>query len=313
MPAFNEERHVGAVIESMPAFVDEVVVVDDGSSDGTRDVVERMARDNVRLISHDRNLGVGAAVVTGYRAALQDGADVVALMGGDDQMDPAHLTRLLDPVVEGRCDFAKGNRFFSRHSLRGMPRHRAFGNVALTLLTKVASGYWRLFDSQNGYTAVSAGMLRRLPLGRLEKGYQFENLLLVELRIAGARLLDMPIPARYGEEVSGIRVWRVGPTILAALWTGFWRRVRASYLSPPSLAGIALIAGLVLLIGGLVAAVWPSGPGGLGGLMLAGGGLSLALFVAADVVSSPRPGAVRESRVVGPRSVSTARSARRAP
>jgi glycosyltransferase involved in cell wall biosynthesis len=227
VPAHNEERHLGEVLSSMPGFVDHVVVVDDGSTDDTAGVAAAAADERVRLLRHTINRGVGSALTSGYRAALELDADVVAAMGGDGQMDPARLASLLDPVVEDGCDFAKGNRFF-RGGLSTMPRHRLLGNLVLTAATRLATGYWRLSDAQNGYTAISRATLERLPLDRMATGYQFENLLLIELSCLRAKVLDVPIPARYGEETSGMRVWRAGLQILWTLLRGFWRRLRAS-------------------------------------------------------------------------------------
>jgi len=227
VPAHNEERHLGEVLASMPPFVDHVVVVDDGSTDRTAEVATAAADGRTRLVRHPVNRGVGSALTTGYRAALDLDADIIAAMGGDGQMDSARLDELLDPVVEGACHFAKGNRFF-RGGLSTMPRHRLLGNIVLTAATRLATGYWRLADAQNGYTAISRGTLERLPLDRMATGYQFENLLLIELSCLRARVQDVPIPARYGEETSGMRVWLAGLQILWTLFKGFWRRLRTA-------------------------------------------------------------------------------------
>jgi glycosyltransferase involved in cell wall biosynthesis len=256
VPAHNERRHIAQVIESTPRFVDLLVIVDDGSTDGSSDVVRGITDARLHLLQHAQNRGVGAAIVTGYRFALEQGADVVGVMGGDGQMDTAHLPSLLDPVVDGRCDFTKGNRFFSWRSWRGMPLPRAIGNVGLSLLTKVASGYWHIFDAQNGYTVISAAMLTRLPLDRLETGYQFENRLLIHLNACGARIQDVGIPARYGNEESGIKLWRDVPAILWTLLTGFWTRIRQKYLTKRlSLPGMFFLSGVFLLTLGIVVAI----------------------------------------------------------
>jgi glycosyltransferase involved in cell wall biosynthesis len=256
IPAHNEERHVGEVIENIPSFVDSVIVVDDASRDGTADVVIASNRSNVRLIRRAGNGGMGSAIVDGFRGALGQGADLVAVLDADGQMDSGQLPRLLDPIVDGETDFAKGNRFFSRRSFEGMPAHRVFGNLVLTFLTKAATGYWHMFDSENGYTAISAQILRRLPLEKLETGYQFANRLLIHLSAADARVVDVPIPARYGEESSGIRVVRDGALILGELFVGFWRRCRAAYLSRPSIPGTALVSGMTLLAAAMALGLW---------------------------------------------------------
>jgi glycosyltransferase involved in cell wall biosynthesis len=257
VPAYNEERHIAQVIESTPDLVDLLVVVDDGSSDATPNIVRDAQDPRVTLLRHSSNRGVGAAIVTGYRFALEQGADVVGVMGGDAQMDTAHLPALLKPVVEGRCDFTKGNRFYSLRSWRGMPVHRAIGNVILSFLTKPASGYWHVFDAQNGYTMISSGALRRLPLDRLETGYQFENRLLIYLNASDARVTDVPVPARYGDEESGIKLWRDVPAILWTLLTGFLMRVRHKYLRERvAPAGTLILSGILLLAFGLLMALW---------------------------------------------------------
>lgn len=257
VPAHNESRHIAKVIESAPNLVDRLVIVDDGSTDATAEIVLSIDDERVSLLQHAQNRGVGAAIVTGHRFALQQGADVIGVMGGDGQMDTSHLPDLLDPIIEGRCEFTKGNRFFSWGSWRGMPLHRAIGNIILSLLSKAASGYWHIFDSQNGYTMISAGMLRRLALNRLETGYQFENRLLIHLNTSGARVLDVPIPARYGEEDSGIKLWRDVPAILWTLVTGFWMRIRRTYLEGGlSAPGALVLSGILSLTAAGVIGLW---------------------------------------------------------
>jgi hypothetical protein len=251
IPAHNEELHIGAVIEGIPSFVDLVIVVDDASTDRTGEVVRASTRPNVELIGQPKNGGMGSAIVAGFRRALDSGAQLVAVMDGDGQMDSHQLPKLLDPIVEGETDLAKGNRFFSRRSFEGMPAYRVFGNLVLTFLTKAATGYWHMFDSENGYTAISSSMLRRLPLEKLETGYQFANRFLIELSAAGARVIDVPMPARYGEETSGIRPVRDGLAIVRALFTGFWGRAAREYLARPSVPGLVLaVAGVAVVSGG---------------------------------------------------------------
>jgi glycosyltransferase involved in cell wall biosynthesis len=308
IPAHNEERHVGAVIEHIPSFVDVVIVVDDASTDGTADAVIASSRSNVLLIRRPRNGGMGSAIVDGFRAALDKGADLVAVLDADGQMDSGQLSRLLDPIADGETDFAKGNRFFSRRSFDEMPAYRVLGNLVLTFFTKAATGYWHMFDSENGYTAISGRMLRTLPLHRLETGYQFPNRLLVELSTAGARILDVPMPARYGEEVSGIRPVRDGLAILRALFTGFWGRAAREYFRRPSLPGAFLALSLVGLIGGvasLFGMLWDLETAWLGGAVAVAFTLglgSLALFFALD--AARKRGRVRPSPAEGPEIVS---------
>jgi glycosyltransferase involved in cell wall biosynthesis len=257
VPAFNEERHIDAVIKTMPEFVDHIIVVDDASSDRTAEIATGVNDPRLVLIRHEQNTGVGGSIISGYRKALELGSQLLTVMAGDGQMDPDYLPRLLTPLVENRADFTKGNRFFSMDSLVGMPKHRIFGSVLLSFLTKLASGYWHMVDPQNGYVAITSDMLGRINLGQIAKGYQFENDMLVRLNILGARLQDIPIPSRYGDQTSGIRLRRVVPAILKLLFGGFWRRVFYKYvLWSFSPAALFLFSGLVLCLWGIGFGVW---------------------------------------------------------
>jgi len=248
MPAYNEARLVGKAITAVPRFVDHVVVIDDCSTDGTVDAVLAVGDPRLTLIRHTANTGVGGAVRDGHHRALDLGADVSVVMAGDAQMDPAYLPDLLDPIADGTADFTKANRFFSRDSLAGMPRHRVLGSIALSFMTKAASGYWHIFDPQNGYTATSARTLRRIALDQLAIGYEFENDFLIRLCIADARAQDVPIPAVYGDEVSGIRLHKVAPALFWLLFRGFWRRIVVKHvLQSFSPVAVLLFSGLALL------------------------------------------------------------------
>lgn len=257
VPAYREEQHVGDVIDSMPDLVDLVVVVDDASPDETFAVASAHADARTEVIRHEKNTGVGGAILTGHRRAMERGADVMVVMAGDAQMDPEHLPALLGPVVEGGYGFSKANRFYSAQSFAGMPKHRVVGNIVLTFLTKVSSGYWDLVDPQNGYTAVTRESLERVPLDKVSQRYEFENDLLIWLNIAGVRACDVPVPAVYGSEVSGIKLHRVVPRILGTLWRGFWRRLWLKYVlwSFSPIALLFVLGSLALLVG-LVCGVW---------------------------------------------------------
>jgi len=257
VPCYNEERHVAEVIATMPDFVDYVLVVDDKSTDGTYDVAITAATPRTEVIRHEVNKGVGGSIVTGHRRAIELGADVVAVMAGDGQMDPTHLPALLDPVVSGQKGFAKANRFFSANSFAGMPGYRFVGNVILTFLTKVASGYWNLVDPQNGYTAVSRNVLERMPLHKLAERYEFENDQLIWLNILDVAAIDVPIPAVYRDETSTLRLHKVMPRLIRLLLCGFWRRVWRKYvLWSFSPIALLLFTGLLLIIFGVAVGVW---------------------------------------------------------
>lgn len=229
VPAYNEANQIGRVVATMPAFVDEVVVIDDGSSDDTLGEVRRAQQCSgchVSVVRHARNMGVGASIRTGYHFALTRGAEVLAVMAGDGQMDPEDLEALIAPVVRGMADYAKGDRLTTGSRPPRMPLIRYFGVGVLTRLTRFAAGYDDLHDSQSGYTAVSAECLRDLPLERMHSGYGYPNHLLILLGAAHKRVVDVPVRPVYGRgEVSGLRCWQVAPRLLLLLSQGYlWRR-----------------------------------------------------------------------------------------
>jgi glycosyltransferase involved in cell wall biosynthesis len=236
VPAHNEEKLIGQVLETMPAFVDRIVVVDDGSEDRTAEILceagKRMG-DRLHVVRHKGNSGVGAAIVSGYQAALATDRRnaLVAVMAGDAQMDPADLPRLLAPLIKDQADYTKGNRLFTGEAWKIIPRHRYLGNAVLSLMTKVASGYWHVADSQSGYTAVTSEALAVLQLHRLYPRYGFPNHLLVELNNYDFRVRDVPIrPVYHVGEVSGIRLHRVIPTLSWLLLKCYFWRMKEKYI-----------------------------------------------------------------------------------
>jgi len=234
VPCHNEEHLVGTVIDTMPDYVDRIIVVDDVSSDSTAAIVDDYvegAPERVRLIRHDRNSGVGAAIVTGYKAAIGEHIDITAVMAGDAQMDPDDLASLLDLLVDDRCDYSKGNRLFTGDAWNAIPKVRYLGNSALSLMTKIASGYWHVADSQTGYCAATLKALETIDLDALYPRYGFPNDMLVQLNIYGFRVRDVPIKPVYGVgERSGIRLWKVIPTLSALLFRRFWYRMFHKYV-----------------------------------------------------------------------------------
>lgn len=231
VPAYKEEDHIGIVVETIPELVDKIVVVDDGSPDRTFEKALMNGDGRVVVVRHDNNQGVGAAIVTGHRKAIELGAEISVVMAGDGQMDPKYLVDLLNVVIEEGYDYAKANRFLKRGHRQGMPRIRVVGNMLLSLLSKVASGYWRISDPQNGYTAIKTSMLRKLDLDNLAKSYQFENDMLVRLNIANARVKDVPIPANYNGGSSKIRLHRFVQETSFFLIKRFFYRVYEKYIS----------------------------------------------------------------------------------
>jgi glycosyltransferase involved in cell wall biosynthesis len=252
VPAYNEARHVGEVLRTVPDYVDYVVAVDDCSSDESFAVIEASDDGRVSALRTPENEGVGGATLLGYARALELGADVIVKMDGDGQMSPAHLHLLLDAVTEQGYDYAKGNRFLAGASLRRMPRHRLFGNVVLTFLNKLASGYWHVFDPQNGYTAITAEALGRLDLGSLHRRYFFENDMLIALNFHNARVRDVPVPALYNGERSDLNPFRAGLTFPLLFLPRFWRRIYQKYvLRDFSPIALFLFLGLILFTWGV--------------------------------------------------------------
>jgi glycosyltransferase involved in cell wall biosynthesis len=231
VPAHDEEQLIVTTLEGIPAFVDRVIVVDDGSRDATAERVRSLGDPRVELVSHERRAGVGAAIVTGYKRALEEGLDVVCVMAGDNQMDAGDLATLVTPVARGELDYAKANRLFTGQAWTLIPRSRYLGNAVLSMLTKIASGYWHVADSQSGYTAIGKDMLAQLDLDRIYTGYGFPNDLLVHLNVWNARVRDFPSRPVYGVgERSGIRYRHVVPRISWLLLKGFFWRLREKYV-----------------------------------------------------------------------------------
>lgn len=257
MPAYNEAPHVGGVITTMPEYVDDIVVVDDCSSDGTSEAALAPNDPRVTLIRHDPNQGLGASLIDAHEKALELGGDIMVVMAGDGQMDPAYLPDLLRPILEEGYDFTKGNRFFDAGSWEGMPRHRIFGNIVLTFLTKLATGYWDMFDPQNGYTAITRHASERVDWDRVARDYSFENDVLARLGVLRARVKDVDIPAVYGEEISDISLPKVVPSLLGTMRRAFWRRFWLLYVVR-SFSPVALFAlsSSTLLVWTLLFGAW---------------------------------------------------------
>lgn len=304
IPAFRVASEIGAVLNAMPSEVDRIFVVDDASPDGLAAAVEGLANPRVTLLRHEKNQGVGGATVTGMRAALEAGCDIVVKCDGDGQMDPRAIPRLIEPILSGYADHAKGSRFHHFRELGAMPKWRFVGNVGLTFLTKLASGYWNVLDPVNGFLATRAEVLRRIPLHRLSRRYFFETDLLIRLNIVGARVADVPLAARYGEERSSLSTFRALFSFPPKLLAGLARRIFWRYLfydvSPVAIfAGLGgLLTGFGVLFGGYQwvrhAAAGVATP--VGTIMLAAlpvllGFELLLQAVVLDIQNTPRPGA----------------------
>jgi len=255
VPAHDEEHLIATTLGGIPGFVDRIIVVDDGSADATSERVRSFGDARVELVVHERNRGVGAAIVTGYKRALEEELDVVCVMAGDNQMDPEDLEALVRPVARGEVDYAKANRLFTGQAWELIPRTRYLGNAVLSMLTKIASGYWHVADSQSGYAAIGKDTLALLDLDRIYTYYGFPNDLLVHLNVVNARVRDFPSRPVYGVgERSGIRYHKVAPRISWLLIKAFFWRLREKYVIRDfhplvffyAFGFLATLAGLVL-------------------------------------------------------------------
>ena len=255
IPCYRVEREIGSVLQTLPAYLKHIIVVDDASPDSTADLVSAVVKrdERILLIRHPSNQGVGGAMVTGFRKALELGAQVVVKIDGDGQMDMDHLPRLIRPLIEGRGDYTKGNRFRDFKSLQRMPLIRRVGNMGLGFLSKAATGYWSMFDPTNGFIAIRSDVLAQLPLDKIDRSYYFETSMLAHLYLIGAVLKDIPMPARYQNEVSNLVISRVLFEFPLKLITTFVRRVvLKNFIYDFSMGSIYLLVGLPLLLFGLI-------------------------------------------------------------
>jgi glycosyltransferase involved in cell wall biosynthesis len=259
IPAYRVERDIESVLKNLPAYIKHIIVVDDASPDSSADLVAGAAQKDGRitLIHHTQNQGVGGAMVSGFRKAIELGAQIVIKLDGDGQMDPAHIPALITLLIQGKADYVKGNRFRDFQSLQQMPFVRRVGNLGLSFLTKAATGYWSIFDPTNGYFAIRAELLAQLPLERIDKGYFFETSMLANLYLLGALVVDIPIPARYGNETSHLSVRRTLFEFPAKLFVTFLRRILLRYyIYDFSMTSLYLIVGVpLLLFGGIFGGV----------------------------------------------------------
>jgi glycosyltransferase involved in cell wall biosynthesis len=256
-PCRNEAAHIADVIRTIPDFVDHIIVVDDCSTDNTAITAQECGDSRVVVLRTESNQGVGGATILGYQKGLELASDVLVKMDGDGQMPPEYLSDLLDSIVEKDYDYAKGNRFLAGESLAFMPKHRLWGNVALTFMTKLASGYWHVFDPQNGYTAIKSRSLRMLNLNKVHKRFFFENDMLIALNYHSSRVADIAIPSRYGNEVSDLNPVKIGMTFPFLLFQRFVRRIYERYvLRDFSPVALFLMMGAVLFGWGFVFGVY---------------------------------------------------------
>ena len=253
IPCYNVAQEIIGVLERIGPECSQIYVIDDACPQHSGDVVEARCSDpRVSVIRHVQNQGVGGAVMTGYRAAIAAGASVIVKIDGDGQMTPDLLPSFVGPILAGQADYTKGNRFYDLSNITRMPTLRIVGNAALSFMAKLSSGYWDLFDPTNGYTAIHANVARHLPLDKISKGYFFETDLLFRLNTIRAVVIDIPMSAEYGDEVSNLKVSRVLGEFLSKHATNVAKRVFYNYfLRDFSVASLELILGIVLLAFGL--------------------------------------------------------------
>ncbi|MGQ0800643.1 MAG: glycosyltransferase family 2 protein [Pseudomarimonas sp.] len=252
IPCYRVRAHVLAVIAAIGPEVDRVYVIDDACPDQSGDHVEQACSDaRVRVLRHSANRGVGGAVLTGYRQALADGCEVIVKVDGDGQMDPALIPALVAPILRGEADYSKGNRFYDLAQIGRMPAVRIFGNAVLSFMAKLSTGYWDVFDPTNGYTAIHAEAARLLPHDRISERYFFETDMLFRLNTFRAVVVDIPMEARYGDEVSNLKIRRILGEFLFKHLRNFGKRIFYSYyLRDLSVASLELLVGLGMLLFG---------------------------------------------------------------
>lgn len=311
IPCYKVKRHILGVITGIGDEVWRIYVVDDACPDGSGEHVEVLCLDpRVRVIYHEHNQGVGGAVMTGYREAIADDAEIIVKLDGDGQMDTSLIPYFIEPILAGEADYTKGNRFFDLEEINAMPKLRLFGNAVLSLMTKLSSGYWDLFDPTNGYTAIHAEVVRHLPFSKISRRYFFETDILFRLNTLRAVVVDVPMNAKYGDEVSNLRISKIVGEFLIKHVRNFMKRVFYNYyLRDMSLASIELPLGLVLLLAGTgyggyhwlesarVGVVTPAGTVMLAALPILMGLQLILAFVGFDIASVPRRPRHKKPRV----------------
>ena len=256
IPAYRVAAHLRHVIESIPWYVRTIIVVDDGSPDKLAEALSPDDSGRVVLVKHERNRGVGAAMMTGFEEALRRGAQICVKIDGDGQMDPALIAKFCLPIIQGEADYVKGNRFMSGGCAKRMPFVRKFGNLGLSFMLKVASGYWRIFDPANGYVAVRRAVLESIDWSWIARDYFFESSMLIALHTSRAVVRDFPLEARYADESSSLNPWRVLRQFPARLLWCYLRRIWLEYFQYDfGLASLLILVGVPLLLGGAVLGV----------------------------------------------------------
>ena len=259
IPAYNEELLIGSTIESIPDFVDYIVIVNDGSKDGTLNIIRKYKKSDKRivLINNTCNRGIGFSLKAAIKMASELGSDRIVVIAGDAQMDTKQIIPLIDNMTLRNLDFIKANRFMHFSALKKMPRHRRVGNIIVTILTKFSTGYYSIFDTQNGYVVYTNDIVKRIPWDLVGDRYEYENTILIGLSIIDAKIGDYPIPAIYNNEKSTIKLFSTTTRVLHVLFKGFWQRIYYKYIlygfHPIALF---LFCGLFFLVAGVGIGGW---------------------------------------------------------
>jgi glycosyltransferase involved in cell wall biosynthesis len=302
IPSYRVRSHILAVIEKIGEEVSKIYVIDDCCPEKSGDFVELNCNDaRVTILRHTENQGVGGAVMTGYQAAIDDGMEVIVKVDGDDQMEPHLIPNFIAPILAGEADYTKGNRFFDLEEIRAMPKLRLFGNSVLSFMTKVSSGYWDLFDPTNGFTAIHRDVAKHLPFHKISRRYFFETDILFRLNTLRAVVMDIPMDAKYGDEVSNLKISKVIGEFLAKHTRNFFKRIFYNYyLRDMSIASIELPLGILLFSFGVIYGSYnwvyglssghatPSGTVMLSSLPIILGAQLILAFISYDISALPK-------------------------
>lgn len=258
IPSYKVTQHVLEVIAQIGPEVCRIYVIDDCCPDQSGRFVKAQCTDpRVVILFHEKNQGVGGAVMTGYKTAIKDGMDIIVKVDGDGQMDPRLISSFIEPILAGEADYTKGNRFFDLEEIHSMPKVRLLGNALLSFMTKLSSGYWDLFDPTNGYTAIHTDVARHLSFSKISKGYFFETDILFRLNVLRAVVVDIPMDAKYCDEMSNLKISKIIGEFLIKHIRNFSKRIFYNYyLRDMSLASIELPLGLLMIIFGLSMGGW---------------------------------------------------------
>ena len=251
IPTYKVSKQIKDVVNNLPSFIDNIIIVDDKCPDKSYEIVKDIKK--VLTINHINNLGVGGAVISGYKKAIDLNSDIVVKIDGDGQMDANFIEALITPIIESKADYTKGNRFKDFEALKSMPKIRLFGNSALSFMVKVASGYWNIMDPTNGFTAINKKAISGLNLSKLAERYFFETDMLINLNIENCIVKDISIPAKYEDEESNLKIRNVMLTFPPKMFKGLSKRIFYKYyIYDFNMASIYLLLGLPMVLFGSI-------------------------------------------------------------